>query len=499
MRSAGILMPVFSLPGSYGIGCFSAEAYRFVDFLEQAGQSYWQILPLGPTSYGDSPYQSFSTFAGNPYFVDPDTLKNEGLLTEADLHDFPGGNEDRIDYGKQYENRFTLLRRAFGRFDTDQEGYRAFKERERDWLFDYALFMALKDAHDGRSFTEWEDDYRKRDETALASFLEDRGEDVEFYIFIQYEFFTQWKRLKEYANNHGIEIIGDIPIYVAADSSDVWTGPELFQMDEDQKPTAVSGCPPDGFSADGQLWGNPLYRWDYHESTGYEWWIRRIKKCQELYDIVRIDHFRGFDEYYSIPAGNTTAKGGHWEKGPGIGLFNKIRQELGDVRIIAEDLGFITDSVRALVKECGFPNMKVLEFGFDSRDSSGVINKENQYLPFNYHRNSVVYTGTHDNETLRGWLDSITPLELQSLKDYLGLPDSATKPSVVKGMIRLALGSVSDMAVIPLWDYLRLDNRARINTPSTLGDNWRWRVRKKVLSQEKAEEIRKLTEVYGRL
>ena len=492
-------MPVFSLPGSYGIGCFSAEAYRFVDFLEQAGQSYWQILPLGPTSYGDSPYQSFSTFAGNPYFVDPDTLKNEGLLTEADLHDFPGGNEDRIDYGRQYENRFTLLRRAFGRFDTDQEGYRAFKERESDWLFDYALFMALKDAHDGRSFTEWEDDYRKRDETALASFLEDRGEDVEFYIFIQYEFFTQWKRLKEYANNHGIEIIGDIPIYVAADSSDVWTGPELFQMDEDQKPTAVSGCPPDGFSADGQLWGNPLYRWDYHESTGYEWWIRRIKKCQELYDIVRIDHFRGFDEYYSIPAGNTTAKGGHWEKGPGIGLFNKIRQELGDVRIIAEDLGFITDSVRALVKECGFPNMKVLEFGFDSRDSSGVINKENQYLPFNYHRNSVVYTGTHDNETLRGWLDSITPLELQSLKNYLGLPDSATKPSLVKGMIRLALGSVSDMAVIPLWDYLRLDNRARINTPSTLGDNWRWRVRKKALSQEKAEEIRKLTEVYGRL
>lgn len=492
-------MPVFSLPGSYGIGCFSVEAYRFVDFLAEAGQSYWQILPLGPTSYGDSPYQSFSTFAGNPYFVDPDTLKKDGLLTQADLESFPVKSEDRIDYEMQYNERFTLLRKAFVRFDKNNTEYAAFKEKEKDWLYDYSLFMALKDAHGGKSFIEWEDEYRLRDAKALSDFTEKNSAEIDFYSFIQFEFTKQWKALKAYANKKGLEIIGDIPIYVAADSSDVWCSPELFQMDENFRPTAVAGCPPDGFSADGQLWGNPLYKWDYHEKTGFAWWIKRIKKCSEIYDVVRIDHFRGFDEYFSIPAGDTTARNGHWEQGPGMKLFNAIKESLGEVRIIAEDLGFITDTVKKLVRDSGFPNMKVLEFAFDERDSSSGSSSDNQYLPFNYNRNCVVYTGTHDNETLRGWLDSITEQELGNVREYLGIPESIGKDNIVELLIRQALGSVADMAVIPMWDYLGLDNSARINVPSTLGNNWIWRMNSEALNSEKAGKIRKFNKIYGRL
>ena len=492
-------MPVFSLPGSYGIGCFSVEAYRFVDFLADAGQTYWQILPLGPTSYGDSPYQSFSTFAGNPYFIDPDTLKKEGLLTQADLDGFPEGAEDRIDYSMQYNERFKLLRKAFVRFNRNDTEYAAFKNQEKDWLYNYSMFMALKDAHGGKSFVEWEDEYRLRDAKALSAFSEKNSDNIEFYSFLQFEFYRQWGRLKEYANKKGIQIIGDIPIYVAADSSDVWCSPELFQMDEDLRPVAVSGCPPDGFSADGQLWGNPLYRWDYHEKTGFEWWIKRIQKCSELYDVVRIDHFRGFDEYYSIPAGDKTARNGHWEKGPGMKLFNAVKRRLGEVNIIAEDLGFITDTVKQLVKDSGFPNMKVLEFAFDDRDSSSSDYSENPYLPFNYTRNCVVYTGTHDNETLRGWLDSITPQELKNVRRYLGAPKSVKKKTLADLLIRQALGSVADMAIIPMWDYLRLDNSARINTPSTLGDNWRWRMDSQAINKKTARKIRKFTSVYGRI
>lgn len=498
MRKAGILMPVFSLPGPYGIGCFSKEAYRFIDFLSDAGQSYWQILPLGPTSYGDSPYQSFSTFAGNPYFLDPETLRKEGLLTRTDLHEYRTSPDEKIDYAFLYKERFALLRKAFRNFNTDYPEYEEYKEKESDWLYDYSLFMALKDAHDGESFVSWEEKYRLRDEQALKEFADEHTDDIEFYSFIQYEFSSQWGALKKYANDKGIEIIGDIPIYVSADSSDVWCDPRLFQMDGSEKPVAVAGCPPDGFSADGQLWGNPLYRWDYHEKTGFDWWIRRIKKCTELYDVIRIDHFRGFDEYYSIPADDKTAANGHWEPGPGMKLFNAIKEALGDVQIIAEDLGFMTDSVKELVKDSGFPNMKVLEFAFDSRDSSSAGTADNVYLPFNYDRNCVVYTGTHDNETLRGWLSSITPKELSNVKNYLGLPKDAKKSDIVDPFIRAALSSVADLCVIPMWDYLGLPNSARINTPSTVGGNWQWRCPAEELTKRLANDIEKKTKIYGR-
>lgn len=497
-RKSGILMPVFSLPGPYGIGCFSKEAYRFVDFLTDAGQSYWQILPLGPTSYGDSPYQSFSTFAGNPYFIDPDTLKKEELLTASDLKEYHTSPNEKIDYALLYKERFVLLRKAFARFNTDYPEYEDFKEKESDWLYDYSLFMALKDAHDGRSFVEWEDKYRLRDENALKQFTDEHADDIEFYSFLQYEFATQWTSLKKYANDKGVEIIGDIPIYVSADSSDVWCNPSLFQMNENGNPIAVAGCPPDGFSADGQLWGNPLYRWDEHERTHFDWWISRMKKCCELYDVIRIDHFRGFDEYYSIPAKDKTAANGHWEKGPGMKLFTAIKEVLGDVDIIAEDLGFVTDTVKKLVKDSGFPNMKVLEFAFDSRDSSGGGDSDNAYLPFNYNRNCVVYTGTHDNETLRGWLSSITAAELTHVKNYLGVSKDTKKDDLVDPLIRAALSSVADMCVIGLWDYLGLPNSARINTPSTLGGNWQWRCPKEYLTKRLATDIRKKTQIYGR-
>lgn len=379
MRASGILLPISSLPGKYGIGCFSKEAYKFVDFLEKAGQKYWQILPVGPTSYGDSPYQSFSTFAGNPYFISLESLVEQGLLKkkECDEADF-GKLADSVDYHKLYLERFQLLRKAYERSNiTQKEEFHDFRRENAFWLNDYAVFMAVKTFFGGKSFEEWPEDIRRRWEYALNYYRRELYYDIEFYEYIQYEFYRQWFRLKKYANEKGIKIIGDIPIYVAYDSADVWAHPELFQMDAEGKPQTVAGCPPDGFSATGQLWGNPLYRWDYHRDTGFSWWIRRMEKCTSLYDVTRIDHFRGFDQYFSIPAGADDATAGHWEQGPGISLFHAIRARLGDIQIIAEDLGYITDSVRKLVWECGFPNMKVLEFAFDSRDSSGP----GEYLP----------------------------------------------------------------------------------------------------------------------
>ena len=414
MRASGILMPVFSLPSRYGIGSFSKSAYQFVDMLKKAGQKYWQILPLCPTSYGDSPYQSFSTYAGNPYFIDLDQLIEEKLLTrkECQACDF-GDDPQDIDYGKLYENRFKLLRKAYERANVgeDQE-FEAYRRKNAWWLDDYALFMAVKDRFDGVAWNEWAEDIRLRWSNAMDYYRRELYYEIEFYSYLQFVFMKQWKKLKNYANINGIEIIGDIPIYVAFDSADAWANPELFQFDSENLPTAVAGCPPDGFSADGQLWGNPLYRWDYHRETGFDWWIRRIAYCSELYDVVRIDHFRGFDEYYSIPYGDTTARNGHWEKGPGIALFEAAKNRFGELNIIAEDLGYITDSVKKLVADSGFPGMKVLEFAFDSREKS-------DYLPYTYEKNSVVYTGTHDNETLAGWFDSITKEEQNMVRDYL--------------------------------------------------------------------------------
>lgn len=495
-RAAGILLSVSSLPGRFGIGCFSRSAYDFVDWLKEAGQTYWQILPLGPTSYGDSPYQSFSTFAGNPYFISLDELIEEGVLTEKECKsaDF-GKKADDIDYEKVYKKRYPLLRKAYERSRVSENpDYVRFVEENRWWLSDYALFMAVKDRFEGAPWTEWAEDIRLRWQNAMDYYRRELYYDIEFQQYLQYKFFSQWRRLKAYANEKGIRIIGDIPIYVAMDSADTWAHPELFQLDENNVPTAVAGCPPDGFSADGQLWGNPLYRWDYHRNTGYDWWMSRLWYCFQMYDVVRIDHFRGFDEYYSIPFGAENAKDGHWEKGPGIDLFRCMEQRLGRHQVIAEDLGYVTDSVRELVRESGFPGMKVLEFAFDSRDSGSA----NDYLPHNYIENSVAYTGTHDNETITGWFKSITKEERQMARDYLCDQHTPAK-ELYKSFIALVMRSNSRMCIVPMQDYMGLDNRCRMNQPSTLGKNWKWRLVKGELSEELKEEILAVAKRYGRM
>lgn len=495
MRKSGILLPVFSLPSKYGIGCFSKEAYQFVDFLANAKQTYWQILPLGPTSYGDSPYQSFSTFAGNPYFISLEDLIKEGLLTVKECENSECGMlKNCIDYGILYRNRFELLRLAYRRAKLEKDKkYNTFIKDNSEWIHEYALFMSIKNQFDDVSFSEWDDDIRMRQPEALARYEKELADDIGFYKFLQYKFFEQWTELKKYANSKNIKIIGDIPIYVSGDSSDVWANPALFELDEKKNMTSVAGCPPDGFSADGQLWGNPLYRWEYHESTDFAWWKLRMAKCKELYDVIRIDHFRGFDEYYSIPADQENARNGSWRKGPGMKLFEALSETLEGTQIIAEDLGFITDSVRQLVTDTGFPNMKVLEFAFDERDEGGG----GDYLPHNYSKNAVVYTGTHDNETIVGWMDEISKAELQMVKDYVDYQGD-DKEILADKIIRLAQGSVADTCIIPLQDYLHLDNEARINKPSTLGNNWVWRMNNEDLSLELAQKIGKQTQIYGR-
>ena len=495
-RAAGILMPITSLPSEYGIGCFSKSAYDFVDWLKEAGQSYWQILPLGPTSYGDSPYQSFSTFAGNPYFISLEELIKEGVLTkkECDSVDF-GDNEASVDYAKLYEGRMILLRKAYERSNIymDPE-FRKFQEEEAWWLKDYALFMAVKKRFGGVQWSEWAEDIRLRWANAMDYYRRELYFDIEFQQYMQFKFYEQWMKLKKYANEKGIQIIGDIPIYVAMDSADTWAHPELFQLDEENVPVAVAGCPPDGFSATGQLWGNPLYRWDYHRNIGYQWWISRLSYVFRLYDVVRIDHFRGFDEYFSIPYGAENAIGGHWEKGPGIDLFRKVEQALGWKQVIAEDLGYVTDSVRQLVHDSGFPGMKVLEFAFDSRDSGCA----NDYLPHNYPENSVAYTGTHDNETIAGWWKSIMAKERKLARDYL-CDNYTPDKELHKCFISLVMRSSAKLCVIPMQDYMGLDNSCRMNQPSTVGKNWKWRIRKWELTVKLQKEIQGLALRYGRM
>lgn len=491
MRASGILLPVASLPSKYGIGCFSKEAYDFIDGLVKAHQSYWQILPLGPTSFGDSPYQSFSTFAGNPYFIDLEELIKEELLTkeECDECDF-GDNERYIDYGKIYESRFGILWSAFEKFDLKNKEYLEFKQENKEWLDEYSLYMAVKDSYEGLMWSEWEEEIKLRKPEALKSYREELKDDIEFYCFIQYEFYKQWYKLKKYANDSGIKIIGDIPIYVAFDSADCWADTRLFQFDEENVPIAVAGCPPDAFAATGQLWGNPLYDWEYHKKTDYEWWKKRVGQSFKLYDIVRIDHFRGFDEYYSIPFGDKTAENGHWEKGPGIGLFESLTKEFGKMNIIAEDLGYLTDSVIKLVKDTGYPGMKLMQFAFDSRE-------ESNYLPHTYEHNCVVYTGTHDNDTIKGWYRTVSDKDKAYSKIYLNQKGKNIK-DIHWDMIKATLATVADTAIIPIQDYLGMGSEARINVPSTLGTNWKWRLLKEDISDELLEEIKKLTLVYER-
>lgn len=492
MRASGILLPISSLPSKFGIGCFSKEAYKFVDGLNKAHQHFWQLLPLGPTSYGDSPYQSFSTFAGNPYFIDLEKLQNEGLLTWEEINSCDFGDNPRyVDYEKMYYERFDVLRNAYERFDFENNSeYKAFEQENALWLDDYSLYMAVKDYFDDVAWIEWDEDIKLRKEEAMARYRELLDTEVLFYKFIQFEFNKQWMELKAYANSKAVQIIGDIPIYVAFDSSDCWAHPELFQFDSDNIPVAIAGCPPDSFAADGQLWGNPLYKWEYHKETGYEWWISRIKASLKWYDVVRIDHFRGFDEYFSIPYGDKTARNGHWVKGPGIDLFNAIKVNLGDVNIIAEDLGYLTDTVVKLVKDTGFPGMKIIQFAFDSRE-------ESNYYPYTYTKNSIVYTGTHDNDNIQGWYNSLSEDDKKLAMEYMNNEDTE-RSELHWDFIKLAMSCVSKLAVIPMQDYLGLGTDGRMNVPSTLGGNWTWRLLENEISDGLLSRIAELTDMYGR-
>ena len=490
MRTSGILMHISSLPSKYGIGTMGREAKRFVNFLAEAGQAYWQILPINPTSYGDSPYQSFSSFAGNPYFIDLELLCKDGLLTQEECESyFWGDKETEVDFGVLYENRYALLKKAYERFlECKPKSYGVFCNKEKGWLDDYALFMALKDANNGAAWQEWKREWKFRQKESMDAARLKYASEIDFYKMLQYLFFKQWRALKAYANKKGISIIGDVPIYVAGDSADVWANGAQFYLDEDLNPIEVAGCPPDAFSEDGQLWGNPLFRWDVMKADGYQWWTRRISAMSRLYDVVRIDHFRGFDSYYAIPAQDTTAKNGSWKDGPGMDLFQTVEAKLGKLDIIVEDLGFLTPSVLKLVKDSGFPGMKVLQFAFDPRE-------ESDYLPHNYQSHSVVYTGTHDNDTVMGWMRTAPKDSVKFAKKYLNLTH---KEGYNWGMMRGAWASVSDLAVVPMQDILGLSNEARMNTPSTLGENWKWRMKRRQITKKLAAKVRKYVKMYGR-
>ena len=493
-RSSGILLHPTSLPGKYGIGSLGKEAYKFVDFLKKANQKLWQIFPLGPTGYGDSPYQCFSTFAGNPYLIDFDLLIEQNLLAEEDLKgvDF-GGNEEYIDYGAIYNQKYPLLRKAYENFKANEnkelkEKLETFKAENSSWLDDYSLYISLKNHFNGLPWNEWEDDIRTRKEAAINKYKAELADEIEYNNFIQFLFFTQWNNVKKYANDNGIKIIGDIPIFVAVDSSDAWANPEIFLFDPELKPVKVAGVPPDYFSATGQLWGNPLYDWDKLKELNYKWWVDRVRANLSTCDIIRIDHFRGFDEYWAVPYGDKTAENGTWCPGPRTDLFNAIKNELGELPIIAEDLGTMTQGVIDLREATGFPGMKILGFAFDSKE-------ENDYLPHTYTKNCVVYTGTHDNDTLIGWFTKANEDDKQFARNYL---NSRSDNEIHWDAIRGAWSSVANMAIAPIQDFLGLGSEARINTPGLASGNWQWRLKDGVLTDELAERIAKLTKVYSR-
>lgn len=484
-------MPIFALPSPYGIGTLGKASRDFIDFLEASRQAWWQILPVGPTSYGDSPYQSPSTHAGNPYFIDLDILVEEGLLEQSEIDSlYWGDNPTSIDYGALYENRYPLLKKACDRgWERDRNEIAAFQKENEYWIFDYALFMALKRHFDMRSWLEWPDEaIRLRNPDSIKYYTDLLADDIRLFTYIQFLFFKQWNALREYAHKHSVGIIGDLPIYVALDSVDVWASPNNFQLNEKGYPTEVAGVPPDNFTADGQLWGNPLYNYEVMHQNGYDWWINRIEGASKLYDVVRIDHFRGFESFWAVPYGETTAKNGRWVKGPAMSLISVLKEKFPNISFIAEDLGYPSPEVVKMLDDSSFPGMKVLEFAFD--DENNDIN-----LPHVYHQNTVCYTGTHDNDTLKGWLDGLEPEKLKRAVDYFGLNGDE---GYLFGIIRGGMSSVSRLFVAQLQDYLGLSNEARINTPGTKEGNWRFRIKAGQIPKNLSEKIAHITKTYNR-
>jgi 4-alpha-glucanotransferase len=527
-RSSGLLVHPTSFPSPFGIGDLGLGAYTFIDFLKESKQALWQILPLGPTSFGDSPYQSFSTFAGNTLLISPELLVKEGYLSEADLVNTPDFAPTKIDYATVSTYKAELYKKAYRTFKVSASkeqkiAYNKFCIDNISWLEDYSLFVALKeyfieqrrtekDSNDylafkkthkkilsaniiddyyfGGVWSTWPTDLLNRKPEVLDKWKKALSEHTRYYKFLQYEFFRQWALLKAYANEADIKIIGDIPIFVAYDSADTWANPELFYLDSKGFPTEVAGVPPDYFSTTGQLWGNPLYNWEVHKSNHYKWWINRIESSLSLVDIVRIDHFRGFDEYWAIPAGEKTAVNGTWKKGPGKSLFEAIAKELGDLPIIAEDLGIITDSVRSLRDELGFPGMKILQFAFSCEDET----RENAYLPHNLTQNAIIYSGTHDNDTTQGWYKTSEDCDLDIVRRYMNISGE----NIAWDFIRLAYSTVCDIAIVPLQDVMKLGSEARMNTPGVPAGNWQWRYTTQMLKDEYAEGLSYLADLFGR-
>lgn len=492
-RSSGILLHPTSLPGKFGIGTLGKEAYDFIDFLKASGQKLWQIFPLGPTGYGDSPYQCFSAFAGNPLLISLEKLQKAGWLSPADLITTKKFNSKKVEFGKVIDFKMPLLNKAYDRFvrkasHSQMLKFEAFCHNRKDWLDDYALFMALKDRYQGRPWWEWDSGIRSRNVESVKKYRSECREKIAFYKFLQYQFFDQWFELHVYAKRNHVRLIGDVPIFVAHDSADTWSNPGLFFLDKDLKPTKVAGVPPDYFSKTGQLWGNPLYRWSKMKESGYRWWIRRLSLAFELTDHVRLDHFRGFCAYWAVPFGDKTAVNGKWENGPGIDLFLNLEKALGKLPIIAEDLGVITPDVVELRDKLGFPGMKILQFAFDS-------NEKNDYLPHRYHTHCVVYTGTHDNDTTKGWFNKTSVKDRKFASDYLRIPKTK---NISWEFIRAAWASVAAFAIAPLQDLLNLGSDARMNLPGSTRGNWQWRFKKSDLGSGLAEKVKLMTKTFER-
>ncbi len=494
MKQAGILLPVFSLPGKYGIGTLGKAAKEFIDLLRETGNTIWQILPMGPTGFGDSPYQSFSAFAGNPYFVDLETLVEEGLLTEAELAALDFGTDPaRVDYGKLYTAKHAALKMAYAAWkEKGHTAEEAMAELQPETL-DYCIFMAIKNSLNGASWNVWPENLRDAEKAAVAEFRDAHADEIGCQAFVQLKFAEQWQKIRAYAAEKGIFIVGDIPIYCSPDSADAWANRKLFQFDKMGNPKSVAGVPPDAFSTTGQLWGNPLYDWDMHKKTGYSWWLKRMEYCFAMYDYVRVDHFRGFEAYYAVPFGDATAENGEWQPGPGMALFSAMQKHFGtkELPIIAEDLGVITDSVRELIAETGFPGMKILQFAFDS-------GPDNAYLPHNFTTpNCICYTGTHDNDTLRHWFDTLPDWERDYIYQYTSRSNNDWR-YMPELLIKRAMASIADTVIIPAGDYLELSEEGRINTPGTSGSNWQWRMQKDAFSAHEKEVMAGINRTYGR-